>query len=101
MNDKINLTAGWNTLWSAISGVIGGQVMLILTIIGVVLVVASVGKWIFDRRRGGSATSGLGPVLWTLICGALLAAPQVIIPLLLSLLDLIANALVQLFQATS
>lgn len=98
--DKVNLAGGWNTLWGAISGVVGGQVMTILTIIGVIMVIASVAVYIFNKRRGGGVAQGLGSVLWTLVAGALLAAPQVIIPLLLTLLDLVINALIAIFRAT-
>ena len=100
MNGQVNLAAGWNTLWGAISSVIGGQITLILTIIGVVMVIAAVGTWIFQRRRGGGVTQGLGAILWTLIAGALLAAPQVVIPLILTILDLVINGLIAIFQAT-
>ena len=43
---------------------------------------------------------GLGPVMWTLVCGALLAAPQVIIPLALTLLDFAINTLVAIVSAS-
>jgi hypothetical protein len=90
----INLTSGWNTLWGAIAGVIGGPIMTLLTIIGVILVVVSIGTYFFQKRRGGGAMQGLGPVVWTLVCGALLAAPQIIIPLALTILDFIINTLI-------
>lgn len=96
----VNLAGGWNTLWSAISTVIGGQIMLILTIIGVIMVVFAIGKYFFDKRRGGSAGQGLGVVLWTLVFGSILAAPQVIIPLLLTILDLVINAIIAIVRAT-
>tara|TARA_R110002124_G_scaffold43777_1_gene134427 strand:- start:262 stop:570 length:309 start_codon:yes stop_codon:yes gene_type:complete len=100
MNGTVNLTGGWNTLWSAISSVIGGPVMTLLTIIGVILVVGSIITYFFQKRRGGGAMQGLGPVMWTLVCGALLAAPQVIIPLALTLLDFAINTLVAIVSAS-
>jgi hypothetical protein len=96
----INLTAGWTKLWSAISGVIGGQVSTLLTIAGVILVIFAIGKYFFDKRRGGgSASQGLGTVMWTLVCGAILAAPQVIIPLVLTLLDFAINTIVAIVNS--
>lgn len=95
----VNLAGGWNTLWSAISGAIGGSVMTLLTIAGVILVLFAVTKYVFDKRRGGSASQGLGIVLWTLVAGSILAAPQVILPLALGLLDLVINLLLSLFNA--
>lgn len=99
MNGAINLTAGWTKLWGAIAGVIGGQVMTLLTIAGVILVVFAIGKYFFDKRRGGSASQGLGTVMWTLVCGAILAAPQVIIPLILTLLDFAINTFVAIVNS--
>ena len=95
----VNLTSGWNTLWGAISGAIGGPIMTLLTIIGVILVIGSIITWVFQKRRGGSAISGLGPVLWTLLAGAMLAAPQVIIPLFLTILDFIINTIIAIVNA--
>lgn len=100
MNGTVDLTSGWNTLWGAIQGVIGGPVMTLLTIIGVILVIASISSYFFQKRRGGGAMQGLGPVMWTLVCGALLAAPQVIIPLVLTLLDFAINTLVAIVNAS-
>jgi hypothetical protein len=97
----VNLAGGWNTLWAAISGAIGGQVMAIMTVIGVVLVVFAIGKYFFDKRRGGGVTQGLGVVMWTLVFGAILAAPQAIIPLVLTLLDLIINSILAIVTATA
>lgn len=90
---NVNLASGWSTLWSAISGAIGTQVTGLLTIIGVIIVVLAVGKWIFDKRRGGRVTEGTDRILWALVAGALLAAPQVIIPIFLNVLDAIINAI--------
>lgn len=97
--NTVNLASGWNTLWGALSSVIGGPVMTLLTVIGVVLVLSSVITYFFQKRRGGGAMQGLGVVMWTLVCGALLAAPQAIIPLALTLLDFIINGLIAVGQA--
>lgn len=92
----IDLKSGWDQLWNAVSGVITGQVTSLLTIAGVILLIFAIGKFIFDKRRGGGHTQGLGIVVWTLVAGALLAAPQIIIPTALTILDYIINAIVSL-----
>ena len=100
MTGAINLTAGWTKLWGAISGVIGGQISTLLTIAGVILVLFAICKYFFDKRRGGSASQGLGTVMWTLVCGAILSAPQVIIPLVLTLLDFVINTVVAIVNSS-
>lgn len=95
----VNLASGWNTLWGAISSVIGGPVMTLLTIVGVILVVGAIATYFFQKRRGGGAMQGLGPVMWAMVCGAMLAAPQVIIPLALTLLDFAINTVIAIVKA--
>lgn len=89
--DTVNLAGGWDRFWSAIKDVVSGDIMNLLTIVGVILVIFAVAKYLFDKRRGGGAAQGLGVVFWTLMVGALLSAPQVIFPLALRLLDIVAN----------
>lgn len=96
----INLAGGWSKFWTAVSAAIGTQILTLLTIIGVLMVVGAIIKWIFDKRRGGGAMQGSGAVLWTLVAGSILAAPAIIVPLLLKILDAVINTLVALFNAT-
>lgn len=97
----VDLASGWTTLWGSISSSVGPQVHGLLTIIGVILLVFALGKYIFDKRRGGGATQGLSAVLWTLLAGALLASPDLIIPAALTILDLIINGLVHIVTDAS
>lgn len=95
----VDLAGAWDKIWSAVSAVAGTEVTTLLTFIGVILVIFAIGKFIFDKRRGGGATSGLTAVIWTLIAGGLLAAPNLIIPLALTLLDWVANAIIKIVGA--
>ena len=63
---------------------------------GVVLVVFAIIRWLWDCRRSGFQGNHAG-LLWTFGVGAVLAAPDVVIPLLLGLADLITNAVIGLF----
>lgn len=100
MSGSINLAGAWDSFWKSISGALGTQVTGLMTIIGVLLVVFAIGKWIFDKRRGGGATNGLGPLLWALIAGALLAGPGVVIPAFLGILDSVINMLIHLVNSS-
>jgi hypothetical protein len=88
---KIDLTGSWNKLVTALSGGSVDKVLTFLSIVGVILVVASVGGYLWQRRRGGGGNhSGL---LWAGLIGALLSAPKLVVPIILSILDFVIGAL--------
>ncbi len=99
----INLSGSWGQVWGAVQAAIGTKLTTLLSAVGVILVVGAVFKWLFERRRGGGgafsgqASSGL---LWTLAAGATLAAPGVLIPIFLTILDAIANAVIGLWTSS-
>lgn len=94
MLGAIDFVTDWSTLWGDLAPSQG--LLTDLGIIGVIVLVASLVGWVLERRRSGfgggmRAHSGL---LWTMLFGALLAAPNVLIPALLTLIDLIINPIV-------
>lgn len=58
--------------------------------IGVAIIVIAVGKFIWDKKRGGGG--GFGSLIWPLVIGGLLAGPDIIIPNLLWIAELVINA---------
>lgn len=93
----INLSGGWGTLWGAVTS---GFPALpgMLTFVGTAIVVFAVGKWAWERRRGGGM--GNHQNVWgALFVGAVLLAPSVLLPLLLLILDGVANIGVSAFKA--
>ena len=93
---SVNFQSGWSTVWKSVSGAVGAQLTTLLTAIGVVLVVFAIIRWLWDRRRSGFQGNHSG-LLWTFGVGAVLAAPDVVIPLLLGLADVVTNAVIGLF----
>ena len=91
---NINLVSGWNTLWNAINGALGSLATL-LTAVGAAMVVIAIVGWIWERRRGGGG-QGHQKLLWTLIIGAVLASPDLLIPFFLTVADFIINAIANL-----
>jgi hypothetical protein len=87
---SINLSGDWTSLWNPISSQLG-PVMTILSWAGVLIVVGGVAKWAWDRKKGMPGRHG--GVLWALAIGALLAAPGVVIPIILGLADVVVNAI--------
>ena len=55
------------------------------------MVAFAIMKWAWSRRRGGAQAGLLG---WPLFVGAALAAPNAVIPAVLWVVDLIANAVI-------
>ncbi len=94
---KVNLAAGWAKVWGVVQGALGGVAGL-LTAVGVILVVAALVKFLWDKRRGGGG-QGSSAVLWAIVVGSVLAAPGLIIPLLLGVTDVVANAIVGIFNS--
>ncbi|MCL6424365.1 hypothetical protein Bequi_13425 [Brachybacterium sp. JHP9] len=99
MNTKVNFAGGWDTVWGAVSGQLGG-VATLLTVIGMLMVLFSVLAWIYQKRRGANM-QGLGGVFVVLFIGAVMAAPGAIIPGILRIIDWVANGLIALVNSTS
>lgn len=93
MGNTVDLAGAWQGLWGKIAtGEVGGLITF-LTWIGVGMVAFAILKWAWSRRRGGAQAGLLG---WPLFVGAALAAPNAVIPAVLWLVDLLANAVVNI-----
>lgn len=101
----VNLAGGWDDFWSGISGATGFDgVQALMTAVGALIVVMAIGKWLWEKRRGGGGGGGgkgSEGVLWALALGAILSAPGGLIPLILKVLDFVANGVIGVFQNTS
>jgi len=93
----VNLKGSWSNFWGAITAGFP-LITSMMSFVGVALVVIAVAKWVWERRRQGGA--GNHQPLWgALLVGALLVAPTVLLPLLLTILDGVANIGVSVFKA--
>ena len=97
---SVDFASSWTTLWNSVSGSISGLTKL-LGIVGLLLVVGSVLKWLWDRRRGGvgGGFQAHSHILFTLVLGAVLAAPNFMINWMLVILDTIVNAIASIGQS--
>jgi len=91
----ISLKAGWGTVWAAVQGAVGTQLTTLMTGVGVILVVGSALKWLWERRRSGMQ-GGHSNLVWTTAFGMVLAGPNILIPVLLGLIDTVANIVIHL-----
>ncbi len=90
-----NLSGNFSSAWSSITSAVPGLPQAMGTI-GVLLMAWAITKYLWQRKQGsGGNTSMLG---WTAALGALMTAPNVIIPWFLKIVDLAINAVYNLFQ---
>lgn len=97
---KVNLSAAWSSFWTPVQAAIGPAAVTLITVVGLMVLLSSLGTYIFQRRRGTGKgnTSGL---FWAAMFGALLIAPSVLFPLLLQLADFVVNGAISLLPAAS
>jgi hypothetical protein len=94
----IDLQRGWEAFYDSVRSSVGTGLFDLLTGLGAVIVVVAILKWVWDKRRGGARSQG---VLWAIVIGAIMAAPGLIIPVVLGIVDTVANAFVDLFDRAS
>ncbi len=97
---RVNLAGGWTIIWGAISGALGG-VGGALTVFGTLIVVMGFASWLWQKRRGTGSGHGLSGLLWTMLIGALLVTPGVVLPILLTAVDIVLNAGITLWNRVS
>lgn len=97
---KVDLQGGWSDVWSALKGAVGPSLTNILTIAGVVIVVLALIGWLWKRRRNLAQQGGHAEIAGAFMVGALLLAPEVIIPILLWLADGIINTVIAIVENT-
>lgn len=97
----VDLSGSWSAFWRALPGGVSNLLNL-LAIVGVALVAIAFIKWAWDRRRGmGGGFGGGGGsqgIVGAVIVGIVLAAPNLVIPAVLSVLDLLIDAVVSIWQ---
>lgn len=92
---SIDLVSGWNTLWTPFSSS-NKALVTIITAVGVALIVFAILKFVWQRQKGqGVGWQTLG---WPLAAGAILAGPNLLIPLLLKIAQAVIDFVVKLLQ---
>lgn len=87
--ERIDLSGGWDLLWARVWVDMPAGMTNLMLLVGTMLVVFAILKWIWGRQHGrGVRTSGL---VWTLLIGAILAAPGAIVPIIMAGVDFVLN----------
>jgi hypothetical protein len=98
MAAEVDLSGAWSTFWNAVTSSTGAQLTNVLSVLGVALLVFAFASYMWQRARSKGGDSG--KLWWAVAIGATLAAPGVIFPLVLTVVDLIANAGISVYEAT-
>lgn len=96
----IALKDNWKTFWDSFADTAGiDGILKLLSIVGVLLIAFAFIKWAWDRRRGLNG-GGSGAIWGALLIGAILSAPNLLIPIVLTALDAIVNAVANILDKT-
>lgn len=88
----VDFVTPWGQIWSDISGGMSPEATSLLTKVGVVIVVFAIVKYVWDNHQGrGPDLTKLG---WTLLVGAIFAAPGGVIPILLRAAESVVNVVI-------
>jgi len=98
MAGEVDLSGAWSTFWNAVTASTGAQLTNVLSVLGVAILVFAFAGYMWQRARSKGGDSG--KLMWAVAIGATLAAPGVIFPLVLTVVDVIANAGISVYQAT-
>ena len=89
---QVDLVKTWATVWASVKHAGGySQLSNVLTLVGTLLVLVSILRWIWSRRGSGHPHPH-SHVLWTMAVGALLILPGVVVPALLTIADVVITA---------
>lgn len=96
--NEVDFSGGWNEFWDSLTkGVGADSIINLMSVIGVAFVVVALIAWAVKKATGKNVPGGQGGIGGALILGAVLCAPSVVIPMILTLFDLVANAFVSVF----
>lgn len=96
MNSDIDFAGGWSDFWSAIKSGAGPGFTALLVVLGVAFAV--VGAVLFVVSRVRKKGDGNGKVLGLVGIGVVLLAPDVILPIFLTIFDWVANTAITLWK---
>ena len=85
----VNFAGDWTSVDTALNSALGPSLVTFLGVVGTLLIVLSVAKYLWDRRRGGGGNHQ--HVLYTTLFGAILAVPAVVMPAILTIVDAVVN----------
>lgn len=96
--DNVDFVSGWDSLWGPIRSGGNGNLIVVASAIGVLLIIVAVLGFLWKKRKGGGGGAGASLGI-PLTIGAILAGPNVVIPLLLRFAQFIVNIVIAVVNA--
>lgn len=99
---SVDLSGQWSKLWNLIKGVTGiGSWLDFFGLLGLACIIFALIRMFWSNYRHNTPLKDgakQASVLGSIIVGMIFAAPTIIIPLLLNLVDIVANAIIKIFN---
>lgn len=91
---EVDLSGQWGTLWGTLKQALPALPTM-LGMVALILVVLAIISWIWGKRRNIKAGDNQA-MIGAIIVAAVFAAPDLVIPLLLTIIDGVANFVIRL-----
>ena len=95
---KLDLVGGWSKIQSVIADALGGGIFLLLTVVGLLLIVGGIADYLWKRHKNGQGDTKR--LAGALLVGTFLAAPMILIPLVLYIFQQVGEIIVGILNAT-
>lgn len=103
---QVDFSGSWQKFWGGLASATGFQSLsTLLGIIGLLVVVFAVVMYFFQKARGGMGGMGGGGgrangsgIMWAVVAGMMLSAPNFVIPFVLGIIDILANVIIGVAQ---
>lgn len=87
--DEVRTRDGWADFWGAITGSAGPALTVALSILAVAILVFTLAMFLWHKMRGKE--SNRNAIIFAIVIGAAFAAPGIIFPVALWIVDAVAN----------
>lgn len=100
MDGEVDLSGNWEGFWTAVTRSAGSGLTTAAAWLGMLIIIGALVVFFWRRTRGHVEDGPRGWAIWAIIFGAILAAPGLLMPAILNLIDVVANTGIGLWQAS-
>lgn len=81
--DTIDFSGDWAAFWSRVHLGINADAQQLISWLALGIVILALWRWVWAKHKGSQP----GNIVWALLIGALIAAPNLIVPAVLEVID--------------